>query len=80
MTAFAEEDDTAPNDTQSASQPRLMVESYTLSKPVLKPNESATLEIKLKKPQPKEKYKQHCNLFKRRGKRNKHNRCKFRLY
>ena len=48
MTAFAEEDDTAPNDTQSASQPRLMVESYTLSKPDLKPNESATLEIKLK--------------------------------
>lgn len=48
MTAFAGEDDTAPNDTQSASQPRLMVESYTLSKPVLKPNESATLEIKLK--------------------------------
>ena len=30
MTAFAGEDDTAPNDTQSASQPRLMVESYTL--------------------------------------------------
>ena len=48
MTAFAGEDDTAPNDTQSASQPRLMVESYTLSKPDLKPNESATLEIKLK--------------------------------
>lgn len=48
MTAFAGEDDTAPSDTQSASQPRLMVESYTLSKPVLKPNESATLEIKLK--------------------------------
>ena len=48
MTAFAEEDDTAPSDTQSASQPRLMVESYTLSKPDLKPNESATLEIKLK--------------------------------
>jgi len=48
MTAFAGEDDTAPSDNQSASQPRLMVESYTLSKPVLKPNESATLEIKLK--------------------------------
>lgn len=48
MTAFAGEDDTAPSDTQSASQPRLMVESYTLSKPDLKPNESATLEIKLK--------------------------------
>lgn len=48
MTAFAEEDDTAPSDNQSASQPRLMVESYTLSKPDLKPNESATLEIKLK--------------------------------
>lgn len=48
ITAFAEEDDTAPSDTQSASQPRLMVESYTLSKPDLKPNESATLEIKLK--------------------------------
>lgn len=48
MTAFAGEDDTAPSDNQSASQPRLMVESYTLSKPDLKPNESATLEIKLK--------------------------------
>ena len=48
MTAFAGEDDTAPSDTQSASQPRLMVESYTLSNPDLKPNESATLEIKLK--------------------------------
>lgn len=48
ITAFAGEDDTAPSDNQSASQPRLMVESYTLSKPDLKPNESATLEIKLK--------------------------------
>lgn len=48
MTAFADEDDTAPSNTENASQPRLMVESYALSKPDLKPNESATLEIKLK--------------------------------
>ena len=47
ITAFAGEDDTAPSDNQSASQPRLMVESYTLSKPDLKPNESATLAITL---------------------------------
>lgn len=53
MTAFAEEDDTAPSNTENASQPRLMVESYTLSKPDLKPNESATLEIKLKNHSPK---------------------------
>ncbi len=40
--------DSSVETTQNASQPKLLVESYTLSKSRLLPNESATLQITLK--------------------------------
>ena len=57
FSAFANEDensdasssaDSSIETTQNTSQPKLLVESYTLSKSQFLPNESATLEIKLK--------------------------------
>lgn len=46
-TSFSQTSSTSET-TQNASQPKLLVESYTLSKSRLYPNESATLELKLK--------------------------------